>query len=168
PEERLALNSAPNPETGCIEWAAGTNAQGYGLVRHGGRVWLAHRLALHLAGQDIQGKGARHLVCDNPPCINPEHLATGTHSDNLNDRYRLDAERRGLSYGRRHAAYVEYEIRCLDRKHGALTALAKKYGVNVVTIRDYVRRGREGTLRPPGEQYGEIKQNNPKGTSKHV
>ena len=145
PEERLALNSAPNPETGCIEWTAGANAKGYGLVRHEGKVWLAHRLALHLAGQDVQGKVVRHLVCDNPPCINPEHLATGTRAENNADRYRKERGLRGTTMAGRHALYVEHEIRSLTER-GVPMRLAEKSGLHHTTIRNYVRRGRAGTL----------------------
>lgn len=62
----------------------------YGVVQHLGGQQYAHRVAYvkhhGLALIDIKGKVVRH-TCDNPPCINPEHLLLGTHSDNMKDMW---------------------------------------------------------------------------------
>lgn len=41
----------------------------------------AHGLSL----LDIEGQVVRH-TCDNPRCINPDHMVLGTHQDNVADR----------------------------------------------------------------------------------
>lgn len=68
-------------ETPCVEWGGARNAQGYGVMPkavHGSR--LAHRAALaEKLGRAVQGV-SRH-TCDNPPCVNPDHLIEGTQSD---------------------------------------------------------------------------------------
>lgn len=62
----------------------------YGVVQYLGKQQYAHRVAYvkhHLLTmEDIKGKVVRH-TCDNPPCINPEHLVLGTHSDNMKDMW---------------------------------------------------------------------------------
>jgi hypothetical protein len=45
---------------------------------------VTSRLALMLNGVSIDGLIACHK-CDNPPCINPDHLYAGTFSDNTRD-----------------------------------------------------------------------------------
>lgn len=62
----------------------------YGYKSINGKVYLMHRLAYCDAHgctlADIKGKVVRH-TCDNPRCINPEHLLIGSHSDNMKDMW---------------------------------------------------------------------------------
>ena len=65
---------------------------GYALVAHPykkSRCITLHRLIyadkLGLTLKDIEGVVVRH-TCDNPRCINPEHLIGGTLADNNRDR----------------------------------------------------------------------------------
>lgn len=68
--------------------------------------------------------------CDNPRCINPEHLSLGTHKDNTQDMLRKNRNRppRGESNGNRKltAAEVE-EIRLAD--WGTQKQIGARYGV---------------------------------------
>lgn len=72
----------------CIEWRGARHRQGYGSQRVGGRTVLAHRVAFERANGPIpNGLHVLHR-CDNPPCVNPEHLFLGSHQDNMDDRQR--------------------------------------------------------------------------------
>lgn len=67
-------------DTGCWEWT-GYREKGYGRFRG----QLAHRIAYKRAtGRDPGSLFVCH-VCDNPPCVNPEHLWLGTNRDNQSD-----------------------------------------------------------------------------------
>lgn len=77
---RTSINSA-----GC--WVLRTPNQpgGYGYANWDGVRWLAHRLAYTLwKGPIPDGLLVCHS-CDNPPCVNPEHLWTGDHKGNSQD-----------------------------------------------------------------------------------
>ena len=78
--------------TGCWEWTATRNKQGYGVVglymNGAPRGVPAPRLQwMHCFGPVADGCVILH-TCDNPPCINPNHLLAGTQAANLNDMRR--------------------------------------------------------------------------------
>ena len=82
---RLLQHSKLNRETGCIEWVGVTN-RGYGVLKIGNTRDKAHRLAWKEAyGEIPQGLCVLHR-CDNPGCINLDHLFLGTKGDNNRDR----------------------------------------------------------------------------------
>ena len=67
----------------CMIWTRALNTDGY--ARMAGNIKV-HRLVNKLStGEDNHGKVVRH-TCDNPKCINPNHLIVGTHLENIMDR----------------------------------------------------------------------------------
>lgn len=69
----------------CIEWAGRRNQDGYGAAYAHGRQWRAHRLTwTEQVGPIPDGLNVLHR-CDNPPCVNIEHLYLGTQADNVRD-----------------------------------------------------------------------------------
>lgn len=70
---------------GCWLWTKGKNPKRYGNFWKAGTNRPAHRVAYEaLTGPIPDGADVRH-DCDTPSCVNPNHLRTGTHSDNMQD-----------------------------------------------------------------------------------
>lgn len=81
--EKFHAKYAINPTTGCWEWAASINNQGYGTIRVAYRLQLAHRFAYErFVGPIPDGLVLDHL-CKNTKCCNPEHLQVVTQQINI-------------------------------------------------------------------------------------
>jgi hypothetical protein len=85
-DRRLWDRACPEPNTGCWLWTGSVIEDGYGRLKgHTRALVLAHRFAWEATfGPIPDGFQVLH-ECDTPPCINPDHLFLGTHTDNMRD-----------------------------------------------------------------------------------
>lgn len=69
----------------CWEWSGGRTRAGYGQFYFRGYRDYAHRISYQIyVGIIPERKGILHK-CDNPCCVNPNHLFPGTQKDNGQD-----------------------------------------------------------------------------------
>lgn len=85
-EQRFKKKYLINDQTDCWEWTASKNNIGYGMFRFDSNgMRTAHRVSYEMhKGPIPQGHVVCH-TCDNPKCVNPDHLWTGTLKDNAQD-----------------------------------------------------------------------------------
>ena len=92
---KVDFASADHP--GCWVWIASVFQSGlpYGQFQLDGRPHPAHRVAWMLMVGDIP-EGVRVLHrCDNPRCVNPDHLFLGSDADNVADMMAKGRHRQG-------------------------------------------------------------------------
>lgn len=127
---------------GCWNWT-GYTRKGYGMIREGGRYCRrlqAHRLAYEFFVSPIPNGMCVCHHCDNPTCVNPQHLFVGSHVDNRADTVAKNRQARGERNGQ--AKLTSRQVHAIREQHQAWShqfgakALARRYGVHRSTIFD--------------------------------
>lgn len=118
----------PERKDDCWIWCGGHDSWGYGTFVFRGRQTGAHRVVyiLHY-GEIPEGLLVCH-TCDNPTCVNPQHLFLGTNLDNSNDKLRK---------GR--FVTPRPKNRCTGERHRS----AKLNSQQVLSIRERIASGEE-------------------------
>jgi len=147
----------PEPNSGCWIWTGYLDRYGYGVYCTGSykaktrRHIKAHRLSYELFCGPIPED---HLVChkcDNPCCVNPDHLFVGTWRDNVEDmmtkgRHVIGGKpHRGEKNGK--AKLTAADVDFIRRSHvphirkgeGSTSNLAARFGVGRTAIQRIVR-----------------------------
>lgn len=152
-DERLRNIGWNVTASGCWEWKGARNRSGYGFMatgRHAGDdpqktiPSMAPRVAYAAwVGPIAEGLVVRHR-CDNPPCINPEHLELGTKADNNRDAFL----RRRTANGERKSSHklTDQQVSEVRRRYAAdpqpYRVLASEFGVSAALIGAIVRGDR--------------------------
>ncbi|AII27524.1 HNH endonuclease [Vibrio phage VPp1] len=110
-------------QDGCLFWTGAINTDGYprALIDGNNNAKL-HRVVLELKTGKVP-EVARH-TCDNPLCLNPNHLVDGTQYDNM-----LDRDSRGRTHN--HVSVKEKELVKSMRAEGKkYKEIAKALGIS--------------------------------------
>ena len=141
---------------GCWLWMAGKNRQGYGKFVVGGKTIGAHRIAYRLEHGSMPDSLVLHH-CDNPQCVRPDHLFTGTPADNMADKVVKGRQARGAKLSAallgkvkalrgsdcHQAKLTEADIPHLRAMHAAgdgLSVIAARFSVSKQAVLNAARR----------------------------
>ncbi len=144
-EERFWANVETAGPDECWEWTGGKSG-GYGHLYNGEREEHAHRVMWRLTYGEIGDMFVCHR-CDNPGCVNPNHLFLGTQQQNMADASKKGRVTRGEAM--HSAKLTEDDIRDIRQavSQGAKqNSIAKQYGVSTGNINLVVKRKRWGWL----------------------
>ena len=123
----------------CWEWI-GYKAGDYGVMYIDGKAIGAHRMSYQLHSGEIPNGYFICHKCDNPGCVNPDHLFAGTQADNMRDKAEKGRAARHL--GPKHPMSKLTKEQCLEIRQSSerKKVLCERYGVSRETIR-VVQRG---------------------------
>jgi hypothetical protein len=119
--------------TGCWEWTAGKVKDGYGSFKMNKQWRQTHRWVMMFEGHDIKDKVVMHK-CDNPSCVNPDHLTLGTQADNVQDMHAKGRYVKPLS------KLSDLDIIDIRTSNLSLSKISKKYNISIPyasNIRNY-------------------------------
>lgn len=111
----------------CWEWLGCKDRDGYGLqeyiIEYDGKKkkkqWRAHRLFFYLFYGELPVDLQVLHSCDNPGCVNPDHLSLGTNQDNMkdcNDRGRRPRGEKHFWFGKRMPLHVGLAVAESNRR----------------------------------------------------
>lgn len=149
-----------NKQESCWLWTGTSLSKGYGLVRNEcGKNQGSHRFSWRIHfGEIPDGLSVLHK-CDNPLCVNPDHLFLGTQQENLRDmvnknrqasgddngaRKRIELMPRGVKHGM--AVLDDWTVRYIRERYrpndpsNNIKAIALDLGVGKTTVRCVVAR----------------------------
>lgn len=141
-EQALASRYVVAP-SGCWEWTKRKDKDGYGIVMFRGKNLRGHRLSMEIhTGQRVPDDRVVCHRCDNPGCVNPEHLFIGTVADNAQD-----ALSKGRAFVRKKNGRTKIDGKAVEEIVSCEESpkrLAERFGVTRATI-DRIRREARGS-----------------------
>ena len=116
----------------CWVWTGSVSNKGRPRLKYKCKTTTAHRASyIAFKGKIKDGLYVLH-TCDNPMCVNPDHLYAGTHQDNMNDRTNRG---RGIKGERHHKAKLtEKEVISIRNSDRTATSMAHEYDIAISTV----------------------------------
>jgi HNH endonuclease len=125
--------------SGCVEWGR-AKVRGYGVVWNplNKRLYYVHRLMFERRHGGIRQGDVICHKCDNPACVNPDHLFTGTQAENLRDmknKGRASGPKGAKNRSCKLDAMKVREIRSMIADGVSERVIAKRFQVERGTVR---------------------------------
>lgn len=142
---RILIKSVMNT-SGCLEWQGAITQAGYGQisVKRGDKhiMITAHRAHwIAMNGEWLPRDVFVCHKCDNPLCVNLDHLFLGSAKDNMEDMIRKGRWGKTRRYATRECRYSREVVEAVRKEVGSNKDIALKYGMSVTYVYD-IRRGK--------------------------
>jgi hypothetical protein len=144
-QQRFEQKVALVPFSDCHYWTGASSKFGYGKLSNGKNSWVfAHRFAYEQKHGEIpEDKFVLHH-CDNPACVNAEHLYIGSKKDNAIDRENRNRGNHASGVGHGRSKLSTSQVRDIrdefDTGKYSFRQLGRIYGVDGKSIADIVNR----------------------------
>lgn len=141
-ESLFEKHTIPEPNSGCLLWIGYVDRHGYGVANiantHGIQT-SAHRIAWKLyRGEIPKGMCVLHR-CDNPPCVNVNHLFLGTQSDNMKDARAKGRMRKGSDH--HNSKLLNEDVVAIRSSVGLQRDIASRFGISRTNV-SIIRSGK--------------------------
>jgi hypothetical protein len=140
PEEAFEARVKPNP-TGCLEWTGAKIKDGYGMIKVGGVSTLAHRFSYERHVSAIPSDRKVLHTCDNPSCVNPDHLFLGTDQDNVDDMFAKGRGRKASGEAHGRTKLTETDVLAIKSDPRKYRDIATAFGIGKSTV-GYIKSGK--------------------------
>lgn len=125
----------------CWLWNGDITVGGYGRFWYEGNSVRAHRVSYLLFIGTIPDNLSVLHKCDNPKCVNPEHLFLGTPTQNMEDRDSKNRQAKGENVGVAKLTYRKVkQIRTLLDMGSKSSEIAIRFSIAVSTVNRIKKR----------------------------
>jgi len=127
---KFVVKKGPND---CWLWSGVKDTSGYGKFSLYAKRVGSHRFSYELAtNQKIPSGMVVMHKCDNPSCVNPNHLTIGTFSDNAIDMVKKNRSR--ICF------LTEKQVKAIKSSNLSVKDLSKSFEVSTSCIRDIKKK----------------------------
>lgn len=143
-EKRFWKYTEKLTDSECWNWLGSKQTNGYGRITttiEGTQYFIvASRLSWEIHYGKIPINALVCHTCDNPSCVNPNHLFLGTHSDNTKDMHQKKRHRIDVKwYEEYRKKFVYPRIRELNRKGYSIKRIIKDLHVSYEFVKKALR-----------------------------
>ena len=127
-------------ENGCWNCVSHScDSGGYPKVSYKNKMYKMNRFVYNFYYKDLNDGSCIMHSCDNPKCINPNHLKQGTHKDNMEDMVNKKRQPRGFKNGK--SKLIESDVLNiveLYNKNINIKEIANIYNISVRCVKSIV------------------------------